>query len=925
MHKFLFRTALSLCAALCLHQAYAAADAPAAASDTPASALSPVQARQALDNLQDPQRRAAMESTLRVLAAPSAGEASSASGASGAVSDGSGVGAKHATHESDSAHHAETKAAPAPKVAASAAHPATPAMNPLVAAIMAPSGATAASATAASSPLVSNGLIAQLVHQTSHWGRSAVIEAKGASGLFRGFPAIATWLNQVINSPDQRAQTWNALWTLAAVMLAALIGEWVLSRVLRHPRRLLAARAERDDKMAADIAASSQPELAADAQRDAADNATLKAEDRTRAAMVADVAPDADATPAAKTVAPEAPAAAGADQPDSADAADKREKVAATQVKGLISASSHWHLLKRLPAILAHFVLTLLPLIAFFLIATTLPSLLVDDGSVADNVIETITNAYLVVRTVLTIVRLLTAPEAPGLRLLQISDHTAHRLQVWMMWIVGIIVLGNGLADAVAELGMSNAAHDAISRLAVLIGHILAIVVVMRYRRPINRVIRRRTETKPSMAMLGAWLADIWAFVAIFLIVALWFSWALNVKNGLSRVFDLLGQSVAILAVARIIAIILLGALARAFNRGDDPAELSPVVRRAHRYYPALRRVVSTLVALITVVIMLQAWGVDSLHWFSAGAIGKSLISAGTTVGIACVVALLIWESTNAMVERRLDRWTQNDDRIRAARLRTLLPMLRSVLLIVIALIVGMTALNQLGVNTAPLLASASIIGVALGFGSQKLVQDFITGIFLLMENAMQVGDNVTVAGVSGTVEYLSIRTVRLRGGDGSLYTIPFSSVTTVNNTNRGIGNAAVKVSVAYDADIDLVVATLRDIGTAMRVDPAYADMILNDFEYWGIDVVEGAMVTISGQIRAKDSTRWTVQREFNRRILQRFREQGIPIADTQRRAYLTLDPKALQAEQVATEPLAETDSPAVQEHAKSGDNAPPK
>jgi len=335
--------------------------------------------------------------------------------------------------------------------------------------------------------------------------------------------------------------------------------------------------------------------------------------------------------------------------------------------------------------------------------------------------------------------------------------------------------------------------------------------------------------------------------------------------------------------------------------------------------------VVSTLVALITVVIMLQAWGVDSLHWFSAGAIGKSLISAGTTVGIACVVALLIWESTNAMVERRLDRWTQNDDRIRAARLRTLLPMLRSVLLIVIALIVGMTALNQLGVNTAPLLASASIIGVALGFGSQKLVQDFITGIFLLMENAMQVGDNVTVAGVSGTVEYLSIRTVRLRGGDGSLYTIPFSSVTTVNNTNRGIGNAAVKVSVAYDADIDLVVATLRDIGTAMRVDPAYADMILNDFEYWGIDVVEGAMVTISGQIRAKDSTRWTVQREFNRRILQRFREQGIPIADTQRRAYLTLDPKALQAEQVATEPLAETDSPAVQEHAKSGDNAPPK
>ena len=121
--------------------------------------------------------------------------------------------------------------------------------------------------------------------------------------------------------------------------------------------------------------------------------------------------------------------------------------------------------------------------------------------------------------------------------------------------------------------------------------------------------------------------------------------------------------------------------------------------------------------------------------------------------------------------------------------------------------------------NIAPLLASASIFGVALGFGSQKLVQDLITGIFLLMENAMQVGDWVTLAGVSGTVEYLSIRTVRLRGGDGSLYTVPFSSVSTVNNTNRGIGNAAVRVTIALGQDVDLAISTLKEIGAALRED----------------------------------------------------------------------------------------------------------
>src|SRR5690606_10113757 len=143
----------------------------------------------------------------------------------------------------------------------------------------------------------------------------------------------------------------------------------------------------------------------------------------------------------------------------------------------------------------------------------------------------------------------------------------------------------------------------------------------------------------------------------------------------------------------------------------------------------------------------------------------------------------------NVSVERRIARWREQGDLLRAARLTTLLPMLRAGLFLVIALVVALTALNHIGVNPTPLIACASIIGVAIGFGSQKLVQDFITGIFLLMENAMQVGDSVTVAGVAGTVENLSIRTVRLRAGDGSLHIVPFSSVTTVNNAHRGLGN----------------------------------------------------------------------------------------------------------------------------------------
>jgi small-conductance mechanosensitive channel len=296
-----------------------------------------------------------------------------------------------------------------------------------------------------------------------------------------------------------------------------------------------------------------------------------------------------------------------------------------------------------------------------------------------------------------------------------------------------------------------------------------------------------------------------------------------------------------------------------------------------------LRRLVSWLLWLQTLVALLEVWGLDVTRFFTQNAVGHRLGMALMTIAIAVAIAMLVWELANVAAERRLAAWRSGGDLVRAARLHTLLPMLRTALFVAILLIVGLTVLSEIGVNTTPLLASASIFGVALGFGSQKLVQDFITGIFLLMENAMQVGDWITVSGVSGTVEYLSIRTVRLRGLDGSLYTVPFSSVTTVNNSNRGIGNAAVKVAVAYGADVDRAIETLAEIGAELRADDKFKNGILGEFSFWGVDQLDGASVTLVGQIQCSDAQRWTVQREFNRRIVDRFIERGIEIANPQR------------------------------------------
>ena len=128
---------------------------------------------------------------------------------------------------------------------------------------------------------------------------------------------------------------------------------------------------------------------------------------------------------------------------------------------------------------------------------------------------------------------------------------------------------------------------------------------------------------------------------------------------------------------------------------------------------------------------------------------------AGQRVAVAIAVAIVVWETCNGAMERQLARLAREGHYVRAARLRTVLPMLRTTLILTILTVFGLTALSEIGVNIAPLLAGAGIVGIAVGFGSQKLVQDVVTGMFLLLENAMQVGDFVTVSGLSGTVENL--------------------------------------------------------------------------------------------------------------------------------------------------------------------------
>lgn len=838
-----------------------------AASDTTgaASAISPDDARRALAVLQDPSQRASAESTLKAIA-----DAAPATTATTAPFAPTG-----------------TSTSPSPPAASAAVTPA----------------ATEHPATA---PLEANGLVAQMLRQIDHWSASLGDQLIQIKLALLELPALLGQFGASFGDASTKALLVDVLVVLVAVFAAGLALEWGLRRVLVRPRQALiehAAKVEanaraqaihdealRREQMAREqaMAHASSPDqrranAAASGTRPPDDGVALVRSQRDGVDQI-----DAVAVGSANAAGPANDVGTDAIDADAAMEATGNTMATASRMRRA-APSEHWSRLRQLPLAIGALVLDLLPLALFFVAAALLSHWLVADEQVRGT-IRAFVDAYVSTRVTMAILRLLVSPAGRGVPVLRISDAISAVLYKWLRRIVVVATFGAGLADAAQALGAGADSRLAVLKIVSLLVHVFAVILIFRVRQPVGRMIAAPAHATGPLAAARGWLAHSWAWFAAVLVMGVWIVWALGVQNGFPRLIHFIGVTAGVIVVARVLGILIIGALARTFqadgaatetdNAAASAAAVPATRRRLDRYYPLVHRLVSIVISACAVVALLQAWGLDAVGWFTHRTVGRSLLSAVLTITVAAFVAVFVWEAVNSAVERRLAYWQQQGELVRTARLRTLLPILRTCLFIAILLVVGLTALNEIGINTTPLLAGASIIGVALGFGSQKLVQDFITGIFLLMENAMQVGDWVTVAGVSGVVEYLSIRTVRLRAGDGSLHIVPFSSVSTVNNTNRGLGNAVMRVSVSYGVDVAQVTDELKQIGAALRDDPAFKEQILNDLEVWGVDAVDGSTVTLAGQMRCTDKGRWGVQRELNRRILDRFRQIGIQIAD---------------------------------------------
>ncbi len=219
-------------------------------------------------------------------------------------------------------------------------------------------------------------------------------------------------------------------------------------------------------------------------------------------------------------------------------------------------------------------------------------------------------------------------------------------------------------------------------------------------------------------------------------------------------------------------------------------------------------------------------------------------------------------------------------------RMDTLMGIVRSVIKIIAWLMIGMVFLRKIGIDIAPIIAGAGIAGLAVGFGAQELVRDFIAGFFMLLENQIREGDVAIVNGTGGLVEQVGLRTIVLRDLSGVVHIFQNGKVNMLSNMTKTWSGMVFDIGVAYKEDTDQVVEVIKQVAAEMRREPDFAPLIIEPIEIFGVDQFADSAVIIKARLKTKPIEQWKVGREYRRRLKKAFDEQGIEIPFPHRTVY---------------------------------------
>jgi moderate conductance mechanosensitive channel len=530
----------------------------------------------------------------------------------------------------------------------------------------------------------------------------------------------------------------------------------------------------------------------------------------------------------------------------------------------------------KLLAVALRGVLELMPIIAFAAAAYgILP--LTEPRTATRLIVLTLVNASVLARAVSAVGRLVLSPGLPRLRLVPIGDETANYAQIWIRRLANAAIYGYFLIQGLLLIGVPTALCLVLLRAVGLLVATMVVVLILQNRATVAEWIGAGVPRTPHAGRVR--FADIWHFVTIFLVAALYVVWAFAIPGGLQFLLRGFLATLVILTVARLLTLGLAKALRRGFALNEELKRRYPGLEgRANRYVPMLLRLLTGVVWLFAVLSLLEAWGLDAFGWLSSD-IGRKLTGSLVSIVLVLTIMWVAWELLDTTIERYLEERRPDGAVVdRSSRAKTLLPLMRNASRVVLAVMALLIVLSELGLNIGPLLAGAGVVGLAVGFGAQTLVKDLITGIFILIEESMSVGDVVDLGGHSGVVESMNIRSVRIRDAAGSVHIIPFSDVATVVNMTKDYAFAVLTLRIAYDDDVDRTIGVLQTTGHELQQDPALAAALLGPIEVLGIDGFADLGVVIKARIKTRPGRQWSVEREFNRRAKLALAEAGIAL-----------------------------------------------
>ena len=513
----------------------------------------------------------------------------------------------------------------------------------------------------------------------------------------------------------------------------------------------------------------------------------------------------------------------------------------------------------------------------------------------------------LLVRVIALLSKFILVPDSPKLRLLPLTDETARYLHKCVLGVSVVLGVGLLLSSMLELERVTKATIILVNATAGLVAVLLIIFLLWRNRRVVAQIICRESGAGAvRKTLLRVQLAEYWHLLATPYLIGIWGVWVLYLLVGRE---DLVLPILALmLSIPLYIFLDWIGQTALdttlglvhkpeaamdeecKFDAKDEvetlPKENEKVGKESEhvrRFVPILRRCLSFSIAGIVFFWLLKLWGFDIR-------IGDSITHAAFKIVVVLLISYVAWKLAENAINRKLaeikhlhpDEEAEEMGGAGGSRVGTLLKLFRKFLLITLITMMSMIILSAIGVHIGPLLAGAGIVGLAIGFGSQTLVKDIVSGVFFLIDDAFRLGDYVESGQVKGTVENISIRSLRLRHPRGMIYTVPYSHLGSVTNYSRDYIIMKLQFRVPYGTDINKVKKIIKKINDGIEQDEVLGPKLLAPIKSQGVKELDDSGMIMRIKFKTKPGDQFGIRREIFSQLQKSFEKSGIQFAHRQ-------------------------------------------